>query len=361
MGEKLKNIELKINDKIAKVPIIQGGMGVGLSLSGLASAVAREGGIGVIATAGIGYKESDFDTNYCEANKRALRKEIRKARENSNGGLLGVNIMVALTNYADMVRTSIEEGIDFIFSGAGLPLKLPGYLKEFSDIKTRLVPIVSSARAFRLICKNWIKKFNYLPDAVVVEGPMAGGHLGYSYDELNNNEVSLKEIFNEVMEVAKEFSDKISRAIPVIVGGGIFSADDVAEYISLGASGVQLGTRFVATYESDASEKVKDSYIKAKKDDVRLIKSPVGMPGRAIANDFLLAVERGEKIPYKCPYHCIKTCKPNKSPYCIAYALINANKGNLDEGFAFSGSNVYRINRIMSVKELIEELISKIK
>jgi len=357
----MKNIELKISDKTARVPIIQGGMGVGYSLSGLASAVAREGGIGVIATAGVGFAEPDFDDNYCEANINGLRKEIRKAKDNSDGGLLGVNIMVALTNYADMVRTSIEEGIDFIFSGAGLPLKLPAYLKEFSDVKTRLVPIVSSARAFRIICKNWMKNFDYVPDAVVVEGPMAGGHLGYSYDDLEQDKVSIKEIFKGVLEAAKEFSEKLSKAIPVIVGGGIFSADDVAEFIEMGASGVQLGTRFVATYESDASDEVKQLYIDAKKEDVRLIKSPVGMRGRAIVNDFLRAVEKGEKIPYKCPYHCIRTCRPNRSPYCIADALISANNGDLENGFAFSGSNVYKIDRLMSVKELIAELISKIK
>src|SRR5659263_228395 len=198
-GISLKIAEMKkliIGDVTAEIPIIQGGMGVGISLSGLASAVANEGGIGVISAAGIGMSEPDFYKNYLEANIRALRKEIRTAREKTRG-LLGVNIMVAMTNFEDMVRTSIEEGIDFIFAGAGLPLTLPKYLDEFS--RTKLVPIVSSGRAARIIAKRWFDKFQYLPAAIVVEGPLAGGHLGFSAEQLTDDAYSLENIVVDVI------------------------------------------------------------------------------------------------------------------------------------------------------------------
>lgn len=348
-----------IGDKKLDIPIIQGGMGVGFSMSQLASAVAKEGGIGVIATAGIGFNEPDFGTNYREANIRALRKEIRKARELCDGGLLGVNIMVALTNYSDMVKASIEEGIDFIFSGAGLPLKLPGIVKEVKEFgKTMLVPIISSARALKLIVKTWWKNYNYLPDAVVIEGPKAGGHLGFKYEELLNNEkFKLIDIFNSVKEYIVKIEEDFKRKIPIFVGGGIFDRKDAKIFKDRGVDGFQIGTRFVATYESDAHDIVKEMYVKAKKEDVILIKSPVGLPGRALKNKFLEAVSRGEKIPFKCPYHCIKTCNPATSPFCIAGALINAVKGNMDNGFAFAGTNVSYIKDILTVKEVIKDIL----
>lgn len=349
---------LRIGSLTVKLPIIQGGMGVGISLSGLASAVANEGGIGVIATAGIGMDEPDFSRNYLEANIRALRKEIRKARELTKG-ILGVNIMVALSNFADLVRTSIEEGIDIIFSGAGLPLNLPQFLNE--NINTKLVPIVSSARAAGIIAKKWSEKYNRLPDAVVVEGPMAGGHLGFKEQMIYDPEYSLEKLIPEVVQVLKLFEERYNKPIPVIAAGGIYTGEDIYRFFQLGASGVQMATRFVTTHECDASAKFKQTYVDSRKEDIVIIKSPVGMPGRAIKNEFLDDVNQGKKKPFKCPYHCIITCDYKNSPYCIARALINAQKGNLTHGFAFAGENAYRAKGIISVKELIETLIEEYK
>ena len=343
---------LRIGDLIAKLPIIQGGMGVGISLSGLASAVANEGGIGVIAAAMIGMGEPDIATNPLEANIRALKNEIRKAR-NLTKGLLGVNIMVALTHFSNLVVAAIEEGIDFIFSGAGLPLDLPKYLGRRS--KPKLVPIVSSGRAAEVLCKKWAK-FSYLPDAFVVEGPLAGGHLGLKPEQITAPEFTLEKLVAEVLVAVKPFEAEAGRAIPVIAAGGVYSGADIDKYLKMGAAGVQMATRFVATHECDASPEFKQAYINAAEEDIVIINSPVGLPGRAINNEFLKAVKRGEKIPFTCPYHCIRTCDHRKSPYCIALALIQAKRGNLKRGFVFSGQNAYRIDRIVSVKELIGTL-----
>jgi nitronate monooxygenase len=349
---------LKIGDLTAKLPIIQGGMGIGISLHGLASAVANEGGIGIIATAGIGMNEPDFYTNYLEANIRALRKEIRKARELSKG-ILGVNIMVALTNFADLVKTAIEEKIDIIFSGAGLPLNLPQFITE--GIKTRIVPIVSSGRAASIIAKKWTEKYNYVPDAIVVEGPKAGGHLGFKQEMLTDPAHSLEKLIPEVLEAVKPFEDQYGKPIPVIAGGGIYTGADILKFFKLGAAGVQMATRFVTTYECDASEKFKQTYIDSRKEDMVIIKSPVGLPGRAIKNVFIDEVSEGKKKPFKCPYHCLKTCDYKNSPYCITLALINAKKGNLGHGFAFAGENAYRAQRIVSVKELVNTIVEEYK
>lgn len=348
--------ELRIGDLVAKIPIVQGGMAVGISLSGLASAVANEGGIGVIATAGIGNGEPDFYTEFLAANQRGLVKEIRKARELTKG-LLGVNIMVALSNFDDMVRTSIEEGIDIIFSGAGLPLTLPKFLKEGS--KTKLVPIVSSGRAAALICKRWLEKYNYLPDAVVVEGPKAGGHLGFKPEQIDDPAYELEKLVPEVIKEVKPFEEKSGKPIPVIAAGGIYTGEDILKFLQLGASGVQMATRFVTTHECDASIRFKQTYIDAQEDDTVIIKSPVGLPGRAVRNKFLDDVGEGKRKPYKCPYHCIVTCNYQDSPYCIALALINAYKGKLKGGFAFAGANAFRAKEIISVKELVEILLDE--
>lgn len=345
--------ELVIGNHVAKLPIIQGGMGVGISLSGLSSAVANQGGIGVIATAGIGLSEPDIYTNYAEANIRAFKKEIRTAREKTKG-ILGANIMVALTNFGDFVKTAIEEKIDVIFSGAGLPLDLPAFLTDLSQ--TKLVPIVSSARAVTIIIKRWLTKYNYLPDAIVVEGPKAGGHLGYKKEQLDDRNFSLENILVEVLEAVKPFIQKFGKKIPVIAGGGVYTGRDIKKLIDLGADGVQMGTRFVTTLECDASDTFKQTYINASEEDICIIKSPVGMPGRAIKNNFLLQVEAGKKMPFKCPYHCIVTCDYKNSPYCIALALQNAYKGNMDNGFAFAGTNAYRAKKIISVEELVTQL-----
>jgi nitronate monooxygenase len=347
---------LAFGDLIARVPIIQGGMGVGISMSGLSAAVANAGGVGVIATAGIGMDEPDYFKNFLEANLRGLRKEIQKARE-ATRGVLGVNIMVALTNYAEIVKTAIEEKIDIIFSGAGLPMNLP-QLRP-AESQTKLVPIVSSGRAAGILCKRWSEKFSTLPDAFVVEGPKAGGHLGFKAEQLTAPEFKLEKLVVEVIDAVKPYAEKAGRAIPVIAAGGIYTGADILKFIKLGAAGVQMGTRFVATHECDASDAFKQMYVDAKEEDLTIIKSPVGMPGRALRNPFIDAVERGEKMPHKCPYHCIVTCEYPNTPYCIALALMNAKRGNLKHGFAFAGANAYRVNEVVSVKELVDTLVKE--
>lgn len=345
---------LNIGGLTVNLPIIQGGMGVGISLSGLASAVANEGGVGVIAAASIGMFEPNFTSDFVKANIAALKKEIRKARQMTKG-VLGVNIMVALTNFADMVKTAIDEGIDIIFSGAGLPLNLPQYLKKTD--RTKLVPIISSPRAAAVITKRWTDKYNYLPDAFVVEGPLAGGHLGFNEQQLQNSEFTLEKIIPKVVAEVKTAEEKYQKSIPVIAAGGVYSGADIHKFLKLGASGVQMATRFVTTDECDASPEFKDAYLNSKEEDLVIIKSPVGMLGRAIKNRFISDVAEGKKKPFKCPFHCITTCDYQKSPYCIALALINAQRGNLRQGFAFSGANAFRAKEIIPVKRLIDSLI----
>lgn len=348
---------LKIGDLEARVPIIQGGMGVGVSLSGLASAVAKEGAIGVISSAGIGMSESDFAKNFREANARALRKEIRKAKEMTKG-IIGVNIMVALSDYDDHVNISVEEGADLIISGAGLPLKMPEKILQgkIGKNSTKFVPIVSSGRAAELIFRYWAKQYGLVPDAVVVEGPMAGGHLGFKKEEIGNPDYALERILPDVISVMKIYEQRYGESIPVIAAGGIFTGADIYRFLQLGASGVQMATRFVGTYECDASMEFKEAYVRSKKEDIIIIDSPVGMPGRAIRNKFLDDVNQGIRRPIKCPWKCLKPCDYANSPYCIALALTNAKRGYLENGFAFAGANAYRVKKIISVKALIEAL-----
>ncbi|MFB6319020.1 NAD(P)H-dependent flavin oxidoreductase [Saccharicrinis sp. FJH54] len=347
-----------IGDLRIPVPIIQGGMGIGISLSGLASAVANMGGIGVISTVGIGFIEDSSSVNLKNKHIDAIRREIRKAREKTKG-ILGVNIMSVITNFADMVRTSIDEGIDIIFSGAGLPLDLPKYLGE--GIKTKLVPIVSSGRAASVLCAKWKQNFNYLPDALVVEGPKAGGHLGFKPDAIDDEDQSLEFLVAEVLEVARDIKSKYDKDIPVIAAGGIYSGDDMYHIMEKGAAAVQLGTRFVATEECDASIDFKKAFIAAVDDDIRIIKSPVGLPGRTIGNRFLDDASAGLRRPEICKYNCIKTCNPKTTSYCIADALLAAYHGNMNDGFAFTGANAGKVDRISTVKQVFEDLISEFK
>jgi len=352
--------KLRIGELEAKIQIIQGGMSVGISLAGLASAVANEGGIGVIGTAGIGMLEPDFATNFTEANKRALRKEIRKAREMTDG-IIGVNIMTVLSDFDDLTLLALDEGVDLVFLGAGLPLRNPKTLPldRLREVVTKVVPIVSSARAVKIIFQCWAKNYNHVPDAVVVEGPLAGGHLGFKKEQINNPDYALEKILPEVISVIRPFEQQFNKNIPVIAAGGIYTGADIYKFIQLGASGVQMATRFVTTYECDASIEFKEIYVKCKKEDIIIIDSPVGLPGRSIRNKFLDDVSAGIKKPFKCPWKCLKTCDFRKTLYCIALALTNAKKGNLEEGFVFAGANAYRIDKIISVKELIENLLKE--
>lgn len=349
---------LKIGNLSIRIPVIQGGMGVGISLSGLAAAVANEGGLGVISCAGLGILYKDFSENYLSASIYGLKEEIRKAREKTLG-IIGVNVMVAMTNFADMIRTCIAEKVDLIIAGAGLPLDLPSFLKK--DSITRLVPIVSSARAAKIICEKWKSNYNYLPDAVIVEGPKAGGHLGFKEENISDNDYSLEKLVPEIVNELKSFKEKYNQPIPLVAAGGIYTGQDINNIMKLGASGVQMGTRFVTTQECDASEAFKQAYIEADEKDIEIIKSPVGMPGRAIFSSFIQKVRDGKKQPKKCPFKCIKTCDIDKSPYCIIIALINALKGNFENGFAFAGSNAFRATKISTVKEIFQSLKKEFK
>ena len=350
--------ELRIGNLTVAVPIIQGGMGVGISLSGLAAAVANEGGVGVISSAGLGLLYKEYSGNLFEASIHGLKEEIRKAREKTKG-VIGVNVMVAMTNFVDMIKTSIAEKVDVIIAGAGLPLDLPSFLKK--DSVTKLVPIVSSARAARIICEKWKANYDYLPDAVIVEGPKAGGHLGFREEQIGDNNYALEKLVPEIVEELKTFEDKYSKTIPLIAAGGIYTGEDINNIMKLGASGVQMGTRFVTTDECDASQGFKQAYIDATEKDIEIIKSPVGMPGRAIFSGFIQKVRDGKKQPLSCPFKCIRTCDVSSSPYCIIIALVNALKGNFENGFAFAGSNAFRATGISSVKEVFQSLMKEYK
>ena len=333
-------------------------MGVGVSLSGLASAVANEGGVGVISSAGLGLLYRNFSTDFLEASIYGLKEELRIAREKS-AGVIGVNIMVAMSNFVDMVKTAIAEKADIIFSGAGMPMELPSYLKK--DSTTKLVPIVSSARAASLICEKWKSHYNYLPDAVIVEGPKAGGHLGFKPSQIGDEHYALEHLVPEVVQAVEAFEEKYDQKIPVIAAGGIYTGADMFNIMELGAAGVQMATIFVTTNECDASDGFKQAYIAAKEEDIEIITSPVGMPGRAIFNEFLDKVRQGKKHPVRCPFKCIKTCDVSSSPYCIITALINAVKGNFNNGYAFAGTNAFKATSIISVKETIATLAREFK
>lgn len=348
---------LKIGNLIAKLPIIQGGMGVGVSLSSLASAVTNAGGIGIISSAQIGYKENDFEINPLEANLRALKEHIKIAKEKCNNGIIGANIMVATKNYAEYVKTAIDAKVDLIISGAGMPTQLPKLCKG-SDVK--IAPIVSSLKACKVILKLWDKHDDVAPDLVVVEGPKAGGHLGFKKDDLINHIENFDQTVVDIVNHVKEYEAKYNKEIPVVVAGGVYSGYDISKYLSLGASGVQMATRFVATHECDASREFKNAYVESKKNDIGLVKSPVGMPGRAILNKFVDKTNLGNIKVQKC-YNCLTPCNPADTPYCITQALINSVKGDLDNGLIFCGENAYKIKEIVSVKDLMLELESELK
>jgi nitronate monooxygenase len=351
-----------IGDLKVKLPIIQGGMGVAISLSGLASAVANAGGIGVISAAAIGMGEPDYMKNYREANKRVLQREIRKARSLSKG-VLGVNIMMALTDHEDLIKTAIEEKIDLIILGAGLPLKIPAMLSEggFNDFSTKLAIKVSSGKAARLIFQYWANKYQRIPDAVVVEGPMAGGHLGFKKEELTGTLIPLSHLIKETVSEIRPFEEQFGKEVPVIAAGGIYTGKDMYTIMHEGAKAVKLGTRFVTTYECDASMAFKESYIACDKSELAIINSPVGLPGRVVSNDFVKQILLGNTKPFKCAWNCLISCNFKTAPYCIAQALHNAAKGRMDEGFAFAGSNAYKATTIQHVSEVMAELVSEYK
>ena len=383
---------LKIGDLVLQRPVIQGGMGVGISLHKLAGAVAASGGMGLISTAQIGFREPDFKTNFVEANLRAIRREMQKAREIAPKGAIGFNIMVATKHYDLWVKEAIKSGADAIVSGAGLPVRLPEYAQaayeemkagiadakenceEFCKQavkKVKLAPIVSSAKSAQVICRLWDRKYKQVPDFVVVEGPLAGGHLGFSREELAeygadtkavpntyNQEAYDKEV-RSIMEVVKTYEEKYQKHIPVVTAGGIYTHEDVKHQFELGAEGVQVATRFVTTEECDAPDAYKQAYINAKKEDIVITQSPVGMPGRAILNPFLQQIKDGVRPAIKTCFQCLEHCDIKTIPYCITKALVNAAEGDEDNALLFCGSNAYRAEKIEKVDDVMKELVGE--
>ncbi len=353
----MKIPSLQIGDVTARIPIIQGGMGVRVSLAGLASAVANEGGIGTIASVGLGDIEAaklDFE-RIC---REALIHELRKAKSLTDG-LIAVNIMGVLSNAKDLVQATAREGIRLIVSGASLPLKLPEMVEDSGAL---LLPIISSGRAADLVLRTWDKRYQRTADAIVIEGPLAGGHLGFSEEQLQEPEkYSLSILLPEVLQVIKRFEDKYGRKIPVVVGGGIYDGTDIARMLQAGASGVQMATRFVCTVECEVAQEFKQAYLDANEEDIVIIKSPVGLPGRAIRNQFLKNLENGLQEKINCPWRCLSTCNVAEARYCIALALINAYQGDMNKGLVFCGQNAHRLHKIVTVKELIAELLAEIE
>ena len=353
----MKIPKLQIGNITADIPIIQGGMGVRVSLASLSSAVANQGGIGTISSIGLGDIEAS-KKEYERISREALINEIRKAKSMTDGHL-AVNFMGVLSNADDLIKSSIEEGIKMIVYGAGLPMKLPALVH---DPSVNLVPIISSARVAGLILRIWDQRYEKTADGLILEGPLAGGHLGFSEEQLQQpKKYSLEKLLPEVLETIKPYEDKYGKKIPVITAGGIFNGKDIAKMLSMGASGVQMGTRFVCTEECDVSQEFKQAYLDAKEEDMVIIKSPVGMPGRAIRNHFLKDLEVKGKLKIKCPYRCLSVCQVEKAQYCIALALINSYFGDVEHGLIFAGQNAYRCNKIVTVKEIIKELLSELE
>lgn len=347
---------LKIGNLEAKVPIIQGGMGVGISLSGLASAVAKEGGIGLISAAQIGFKEEDFATNTKEANLRAIKKEFEKAKTAAPDGIIGFNMMVAMKYYEDYVKAGVDAGADVIVSGAGLPLDLPEYIKGSA---CKIAPIVSTEKSAKIILKYWDRKYGRTADFVVIEGPKAGGHLGFTNEQLKElSAEAYEEEVSGIIKLVKQYEEKYDSRIPVVLAGGIDDRDQVSRAFALGAQGVQVGSPFVTTVECDADMAFKQRIIDATEDDIAVVTSPVGMPGRAIVNSFMKDVISGKKFtPTRC-YQCLSKCNPKTIPYCITERLVAAAKGDVEDALLFCGANSYKAKKITTVKEVIDSLMN---
>lgn len=336
-----------------KVPIIQGGMGVRVSTSSLAAAVADCGAAGTIASVGLPPDTPENRADVPKSCREFLVKDIITARELSRG-VIGVNIMVALSNYEDIARTAANAKVDFIISGAGLPLRLPEYTEGTS---VKMIPVISSGRGAEVVARTWKRRYNRLPDAVIVEGPLSGGHIGgHSIEELEAGDLTeLEGTVKDVLGVMKEYG----KDIPVLAAGGIFDGKDIARFLKLGAKGVQIGTRFIATNECSADIKYKQMFVDATEDDLVYIQSPVGMPAKVIKTKFVEEMLGGGRRPISCNYQCLRTCDPQKAPFCIAKALIDAVEGDIDNAIVFASSYVSRIKKIVPVKDLIDEITSE--
>lgn len=358
---------LQIGHHLARYPIIQGGMGIRISGARLAAAVANAGGIGVISAVALGLNSPYFDIaqpnvrkrreEFFEANRLALIDEIRQARTLSPTGILGINAMVAARDYETLVRTAAAEGINIIISGAGLPLQLPEYTAEYPEVA--LVPIVSSTRAARVICRKWERQCGRLPDALVVENPnSAGGHLGAKSEELGDVELDAEHVIPELLTYLQQ---DVKSVIPVIAAGGVWDRTDIDRMLALGASGVQIGTRFITTDECDADSRYKEFHLHARSQDVVIVPSPVGMPGRALHNAFVdQAIAGSPDLEKRCLLNCLHSCKcrDEQQYFCIVQALDKAARGDVEHGLVFSGSNAGRADRIVPVAELMAELVA---
>ena len=350
---------MKLGTKELMVPLLQGGMGVGVSLGGLAGAVAREGAMGCISTADVGFREPDFRQHPEEANLRALEKEIRKAKDIAGGhGLIAINAMVVTRQFGDAIRAAVKAGIDAVICGAGLPLNLPEFVPEGSAL---IAPIVSSAKAATVIIRMWQRKYKRYPDFVVMEGYKAGGHLGFDRADLQEGRCRRNEdIIPELISALKPFEKAAGHPIPVFAAGGIWDHDDFRAMQAAGAAGVQLATRFIGSYECDASQAYKDVLLNAKAEDLRIIQSPVGMPGRAVYTPLLQRMEEeGRVAPTHC-YRCISVCNPAETKYCITQALTDAVLGDVEHGLFFSGANVERLTKMEHVKDIVQDVAGEI-
>lgn len=347
---------LKIGEKLTKVPLIQGGMGVGISLGRLAGTVAREGGVGVISTAQIGYREPDFDRDPAEANLRAIESEMKKARSISPDGIIGYNVMTALSEHAAHVKAAVKAGADIIISGAGLPVDLPALTQ---GSRTRIAPIVSTDKSANVILKYWDRKYKRTADLVVIEGPEAGGHLGFRREEIEDySRAAYAEEIRKIIKTVQKYAQKYNTEIPVVAAGGIYDSSDVKRIMALGVDGVQVATRFVTTEECDADIRYKEAYVKASREDIQIVKSPVGMPGRAIVNSFMKRVINGEKIPHSPCHRCLAKCSPAEIPYCITDGLVNAARGNIENALLFCGAQAWRAEKIDTVRGAVQELFA---
>lgn len=350
---------LQIGQYAFPLPLVQGGMGVRISIRDLVVAVLNMGGLGTLTSMGLGDLSQGMSSQeFIRTSREALLREISYIQERTDKPF-AVNIMGALSNAEHLIRTAVEAGVKIIVYGAGIPPRTIPALVD--DPTVALIPIISSARLARLILTQWMRN-GRTPDAFIIEGPLAGGHLGFSFEQLEHIEdYPLSKILTETLEIIKPFEDACGRKIPLITAGGIYTGDDIAHMLSLGASGVQMGTRFVATHECPVSMEFKQAYIKATPGDIRITKTPVGMPGRVLNNEFLKRLEAGGVPKPRCPFHCILSCERDKAGFCIAEQLDNSFKGDIDNGLIFCGANVHRIDRIISVHELVSELMEGVK
>jgi nitronate monooxygenase len=349
---------LKIGKHLARYPIVQGGMAVKVSGANLAGAVANAGGMGIISSAALGFKSPYFKkVSFFEANRLALIDQLQKARTISPNGIIGVNVLVATKDYLTLARTAAENGADLIVAGAGLPLTLPESTADYPDVA--LVPVVSSLQAAQTICQTWEKEYHRLPDAFVVENVKSiGGHLGAKTEEIYQQHYAIEYLIPALQDYLR---DRLGKTIPLIATGGIWDRSDIDQMLALGASGVQIGTRFITTVECDADIRYKEFHLNARPEDVVIVPSPVGKPGRAIRNVFSeRAIAGSSELEKRCVANCLQfcLCRDARETYCLLQALANASSGNLEHGLIFSGDKVGRAGRIIPVAELMAELIN---